>query len=263
MEHTRRLLEIMARLRDADRGCPWDLEQTFASLAPYTLEEAYEVVDALHREDFDDLRDELGDLLLQIVFHSQLAKERDLFDFEGVAAAICAKLVRRHPHVFDGVDFADDAERLRFWEDSKRIEREQKGKEPAQASILDGIATSFPALMEAQKLQQRAERYGFDWPDPDPVFAKVDEELAELRQARADADPERIKDEVGDLLFAVVNLARKLDVDAETALKAGNRKFGRRFRYIEGALAAQGLTLTDASLDDLDRLWDQAKREGH
>lgn len=260
MEHTHRLLEIMARLRDAERGCPWDLEQTFTSLAPYTLEEAYEVVDALHREDFDDLRDELGDLLLQIVFHSQLAKEQNLFDFEAVAAAIGAKLVRRHPHVFEGVDFADDAERLRFWEDSKRVERERKGKESERASILDGIAASFPALMEAQKLQQRAERYGFDWPDAEPVFAKVEEELEELRQARADADPERIKDEVGDLLFAVVNLARKLDVDAETALKSGSRKFSRRFRYIEERLAAQGRSLEDTSLDVLDGLWDEAKR---
>jgi MazG family protein len=260
MEHTRRLLDIMARLRDTERGCPWDLEQTFASLAPYTLEEAYEVVDALHRGDFDDLREELGDLLLQIVFHSQLAKEQNLFDFEAVAAAIGAKLVRRHPHVFEGVDFADDAGRLRFWEEAKRIEREQKGQKPGPASILDGIAGSFPALMEAQKLQQRAERYGFDWPDAEPVFAKVEEELLELRQARASADPAWIKDEVGDLLFAVVNLARKLDVDAETALKAGNRKFTRRFRYIETRLAAQNRGVEESSFETLDALWDEAKR---
>jgi ATP diphosphatase len=262
MEHTRRLLDIMALLRDTERGCPWDLEQTFTSLAPYTLEEAYEVVDALERGDFDDLRDELGDLLLQIVFHSQLAKERQLFDFEAVAEAIGAKLVRRHPHVFEGVDFADDAERLRFWEDAKRVERRDKTPETGPTSILDGIASSFPALMEAQKLQQRAGRYGFDWPAVEPVFDKVDEELAELREARITGDPEKIKEEVGDLLFAVVNLARQLDIDAETALKSGNRKFARRFRYIEQQLAAQSRQLADSSLDTLDRLWDEAKRNG-
>lgn len=261
-DSTLRLLDIMARLRDPEGGCPWDLEQTFASLAPYTLEEAYEVVDAVERADYDDLRDELGDLLLQVVFHARLAEERRLFDFDSVARAIGDKLVRRHPHVFEGREFADDRERLRYWEASKLDERREKQAEENASSILDGVAGSLPALMQAQKLQQRTARHGFDWSDVGPVFAKLQEELAELDAARAIGDAAKIREEVGDLLFAAVNLARHLDVDAETALKASNRKFERRFRYIEDRIRADGLEVAASALDRLDGLWEEAKREG-
>lgn len=262
MNHTRRLLDIMARLRDPQGGCPWDLEQTFASLAPYTLEEAYEVVDAVERGDFDDLRDELGDLLLQVVFHARLAEERQLFDFESVACSIADKLVRRHPHVFEGREFSGDQERLRYWEASKVDERRGKRSAEAANSILDGVAASLPALMEAQKLQQRAARHGFDWASIEPVFAKLNEEIDELQAARAERDAAKVREEVGDLLFVVVNLARHLDVDAETALKASNRKFGRRFRYIEERLHANGLPLSESALEVLDGFWEEAKRKG-
>lgn len=262
MDSTRRLLEIMARLRDPDGGCPWDLEQTFASLVPYTLEEAYEVVDAVERADYDDLRDELGDLLLQIVFHARLAEERRLFDFDSVARSIADKLVRRHPHVFEGREFMDDRERLRYWEASKLDERREKRSEGNAASILDGVASSLPALMQAQKLQQRTARHGFDWPDVEPVFAKLQEELDELHAARASGDASKIREEIGDLLFAAVNLARHLEVDAETALKASNQKFDRRFRYIEARVKDGGEELSATALEILDGLWDEAKRQG-
>jgi MazG family protein len=262
MENIRRLVEIMARLRNPEGGCPWDLEQTFASLAPYTLEEAYEVLDAVERSDFQDLRDELGDLLLQVVFHSQIAAEQRLFDFETVARAIADKLVRRHPHVFEGMQFADDRERLRYWETAKVDERREKSSEVPSTSVLDGVAASLPALMQAQKLQQRVSRHGFDWPETAAIFDKVEEELDELRQACTEADPGKIREEIGDLLFVVVNLARHLDVDGETALKASNRKFARRFRYIEAQLAGRGSSLAESTLEVLDALWDQAKREG-
>lgn len=262
MDSTRRLLGIMARLRDPNGGCPWDLEQTFASLAPYTLEEAYEVVDAVERADYDDLRDELGDLLLQVVFHARLAEERQLFDFDGVAQSIGDKLVRRHPHVFEGREFTDGRERLRYWEASKQRERQEKRSEEVTTSILDGVAASLPALMQAQKLQQRTARHGFDWPDVEPVFAKLYEELDELQEARAAGDASNIREEVGDLLFVVVNLARHLDVDAETALKASNRKFDRRFRYIEERIKVSGAELSASDLELLDGLWEDAKRQG-
>ena len=262
MENTRRLVDIMARLRNPDGGCPWDLEQTFESLAPYTLEEAYEVIDAVERSDFEDLRDELGDLLLQVVFHSRLAEEQQLFDFETVARAIGDKLVRRHPHVFEGMQFEDDRERLRYWESAKVDERRQKSSEAAAASVLDGVAASLPALMQAQKLQQRAARHGFDWPEAAAVFAKLDEEVDELRSACVELDARKIREEIGDLLFVVVNLARHLDVDAETALNASNQKFDRRFRYIEAQLTARESSLSESTLEALDALWEQAKREG-
>jgi MazG family protein len=263
MQHTRRLIEIMARLRDPEGGCPWDLEQTFSSLAPYTLEEAYEVVDAVERSDFDDLRDELGDLLLQVVFHARLAEERQLFDFERVAQAIADKLVRRHPHVFEGREFSDDRERLRYWESSKVEERRDKGNESeSRPSILDGIAASLPALMHAQKLQERAARHGFDWSDVAPVFDKLQEELEELHAARADGDAAQIREEVGDLLFAAVNLARHLGVDAETALKASNWKFDRRLRHVERRLQDAGASWSDSDLALLDDYWEDAKRQG-
>ena len=261
MINTRRLIEIMASLRDPETGCPWDQKQDFASLVPYTLEEAYEVADAVEREDFIDLRDELGDLLLQVAFHARMAEERTLFDFEDVAAAICDKLVRRHPHVFAGLDFDNEEARLHFWENSKIEEkREKNGQEPEGA--LSGVAASLPALMQAQKLQKRASRFGFDWDGIKPVYAKVEEELAELSAAQAKGDIEPIVEEVGDLLFAVVNLARHLGVDAESALRASNRKFTRRFSYVEQRLKEQNRVMTEATAEELDALWEEAKRTG-
>ncbi|MDD5035994.1 MAG: nucleoside triphosphate pyrophosphohydrolase [Methylococcaceae bacterium] len=259
MENTRRLIEIMARLRDPANGCPWDREQNFASLIPYTLEEAYEVADAVEREDYADLCDELGDLLLQVAFHSRLAEEQALFDFEDVARAICEKLVRRHPHVFDGMAFDSDEDRLHFWENSKLAEKQERTGEAPQ-SALAGVAASLPALMQAQKLQKRASRFGFDWTEIEPVFAKVEEELAETRAAYETGDFDQIEEEVGDLLFVAVNLARHLKVDAESALRASNRKFTRRFRHIEQRLASQDRVMADASAEELDALWEEAKR---
>jgi MazG family protein len=261
MENTLRLLDIMARLRHPETGCPWDLQQDFASLVPYTLEEAYEVADAAERGDAEDLREELGDLLLQVVFHSRIAEERGLFDFEGVAAAIADKLVRRHPHVFGGAVFETDEERQRFWDDSKQEERREKGKTEPAESILDGIAASLPALVAAQKLQKRAARHGFDWPDAAGVFEKVREELAELEEAHGAADPDHVREEIGDLLFVLVNLSRHLDVDAESALRDSNRKFMRRFRHIEEQVAARARALADCTLAELDGLWDEAKQK--
>ncbi|MGX2042130.1 nucleoside triphosphate pyrophosphohydrolase [Methylocaldum sp. MU1018] len=260
MKNTRRLLDIMARLRHPETGCPWDLQQDFASLVPYTLEEAYEVADAAERGDVEDLREELGDLLLQVVFHSRIAEERGLFTFEDVADAIGQKLIRRHPHVFGATVFETDAERHEYWESSKVAERREKGKTTNDDGVLSGIAANLPALMAAQKLQKRAARHGFDWTEIEPVFDKVREELDELQAARATGDQSHIREEVGDLLFVIVNLARHLEVDAETALRDGNRKFVRRFRYIEKQLAARGKTLAESTLAELDALWDEAKR---
>jgi MazG family protein len=262
VEHTRRLLDILARLRDPEAGCPWDLQQDFTSLVPYTLEEAYEVADAIARGDVADLREELGDLLLQVVFHARIAEERGLFDFEAVSAAIADKLLRRHPHVFAGVSFTSDAERTQFWEESKDEERTDKTGERS-VSVLTGVAAALPALMEAQKLQQRAARHGFDWDCVDAVVDKIREELGELEEAGADADPGRVREEVGDLLFAVVNLARHLGVEAETALCDSNRKFRRRFGFIEKRVEESGRRLQDCTLAELDALWDEAKRAGY
>jgi MazG family protein len=261
MENTRRLIKIMARLRDPENGCPWDQRQDFASLVPYTLEEAYEVADAVDREDYIDLCDELGDLLLQVAFHARLAEELTLFDFEDVAGAICDKLVRRHPHVFAGVGFDSDAARLHFWENSKLEEKRAKqGQMPEGA--LSGIAANLPALMHAQKLQKRASRFGFDWKVIEPVYAKVEEELAETRAAQAQGGHGQVQEEVGDLLFAAVNLSRHLGVDAETALRASNRKFTRRFAYVEQKLKEQNRAMAETSEEELDALWEEAKRTG-
>ena len=261
MENTRRLLGLMARLRDPEGGCPWDLKQDFASLVPHTLEEAYEVADAVERQDFADLRDELGDLLLQVAFHARLAEERSLFGFEDVAAAICDKLVRRHPHVFAGLAFDSDEERLHFWENSK-IEEKRERSGVAAEGALSGVAASLPALMRAQKLQKRAARHGFDWPAIEPVFAKVEEELAETREAWRSGDRAHIEEEVGDLLFVAVNLARHLGVDAETALRASNAKFERRFGHVEQSLRRQQRAMGEAAAEELDGLWEEAKRLG-
>ncbi len=260
MHHTRRLLDIMTRLRDPDTGCPWDLQQDFASLVPYTLEEAYEVAEAAERGDLIDLREELGDLLLQVVFHARIAEEQGHFDFESVAEAIADKLIRRHPHVFGGVEFASDADRQRYWDDSKQLERAEKGKTEPLASVLGQLPPALPALMRAQKLQTRAARHGFDWPDIEPVFAKLHEELDELKAACQAGDQAHIHEEMGDLLFVIANLARHLDIDAEASLRAGNAKFVRRFGHIERRVAENGTQLTDHSLAELDALWDEAKQ---
>jgi MazG family protein len=260
MENTRRLLDIMARLRHPETGCPWDLQQDFASLIPYTLEEAYEVAEAAERGDIEELREELGDLLLQVVFHSRIAEEQGLFDFESVADAIAGKLVRRHPHVFGEADFATDEERHRFWEDSKRAEREEKGKADPGESVLGQIPRELPALMQAQKLQKRAARHGFDWPNINPVFDKLHEELDELKEAHAEGDEANMREELGDLLFVIANLARHMGVDAEACLRAGNAKFIRRFGHIERRVSERGKTLDDHTLAELDQFWDEARR---
>jgi len=252
-----RLREIMARLRDPEGGCPWDLEQDFRTIAPYTVEEAYEVADAIERGDFDDLRDELGDLLLQVVFHAQMAQERGLFAFDDVAAAICDKLVRRHPHVFGDAAFRDSAEQTRAWDAIKAAERAKKQN---AGGVLDGIPVAMPALSRARKLGKRASEVGFDWPDASGPRAKIEEEFAELEAALAGGeDRAAIEAEFGDLLFAVVNYGRHLGIDPEEALRGTNARFTARFRYVERALAAQGLSFSEAGLARMDELWESAK----
>ena len=251
----------MARLRDPAGGCPWDLEQTFRSIAPYTIEEAYEVADAIERGDMEDLRQELGDLLLQVVFHARMAEEDGLFDFAGVAQAIADKMVRRHPHVFADTTVATSAAQSQSWEAHKAAERAAKLRENGNPpSVLDDVTVALPALSRALTLQRRAARVGFDWPSLEPVLAKIDEELTELRhEITTGGAPERLEDELGDLFFAVANLARHLDVDAETALRRANAKFEHRFRRIESDLAGQGRNLTDASLDEMETAWQAVK----
>ena len=274
-DRLRELLVIMARLRGAD-GCPWDRQQTFASIAPYTIEEAYEVADAIERGDMAHLRDELGDLLFQVVFHAQIASEARHFDFQAVAGAICDKLVRRHPHVFGASGPLTAAEQNVAWEEFKAQERGAVQREPP--SHLDGVPQAQPALMRAYKLSKRAARVGFDWQQASQTADKVAEELAEVRDAAAHAAAQgapragtgaahagtgaarEIFEEVGDLLFAAANLARKLDVDAEAALRAANAKFERRFRGMESLAAQRGETFADLNLDAQERLWQEVKR---
>jgi ATP diphosphatase len=263
----RQLLEIMARLRAAD-GCPWDREQSFASIAPYTIEEAYEVADAVERGDMLHLKDELGDLLFQVVFHAQIASESNHFDFEAVAGAICDKLLRRHPHVFGAGGRVTAAEQSVAWEEIKARER---GAADARASHLDGVPPTLPALMRAFKLSKRAARVGFDFEHPGQTADKVAEELAEVRdaadrntpaggsRAAAGASPE-IFEEIGDLLFAAANLARKLDVDAEAALRSANAKFERRFRGMESLAAQRGEMFEQLNLEAQEKLWQEVKR---
>ncbi len=254
-----RLIEIMAKLRDPDGGCPWDVEQTFATIAPHTIEEAYEVADAIEHGDMAALEDELGDLLLQVVFHAQMAREADHFDFETVAGAICDKLVRRHPHVFGDATVNGAEAQTRAWEDHKAAERRHKG-DGAPSGALDGVTVGLPALTRALKLQKRAARVGFDWHAAADVLGKMTEETHELAREMADGDSNRIADELGDLLFTCVNLARKLGVDPETALRHGNRKFEDRFRRLEALLlSAGGKTPAEASLDEMEALWQRAK----
>lgn len=252
-----KLLELMAALRDPDTGCPWDREQSFHTIAPYTVEEAYEVADAIAREAHEDLRDELGDLLLQVVYHAQMASEQSLFDFEDVVAAICDKLERRHPHVF-----GDEEARKGALAQQMAWERD-KGKERAADTWLGDVPLALPALMRAQKLQKRAAAVGFDWPDARGARDKISEELAELdRELTAGSEREsRQFEELGDLLFAVTNLARKLGFDAEDALRHGCDKFTRRFEAVEAAVSAAGDTLEGASLEALDAHWEKAKSQ--
>ena len=251
-----RLNAIMVKLRDPVGGCPWDVEQTFATIAPYTLEEAYEVADAIERGDMDDLRSELGDLLFQVVFHARMAEEQGLFAFDDVANAIADKLERRHPHVFgDEAAKPDGAAQKARWEDIKAAER----KEKAQHGVLDDVPVGLPALARAAKLTRRAARVGFDWPSTDEVFDKLDEEVAELKAEIAAGDLDKARDEMGDLLFVLANLARKLGVEPEDALRGANAKFMRRFGFIEAELAKNGRTPEQSNLAEMDGLWDAAK----
>ncbi|WP_376696339.1 nucleoside triphosphate pyrophosphohydrolase [Wenzhouxiangella sp. EGI_FJ10305] len=252
-----RLTDIMARLRDPERGCPWDVEQTFRTIAPYTVEEAHEVADAIERADFEDLRDELGDLLFQVVFHARMAEEQSLFGFDDVVEAISDKLVRRHPHVFGDASFNNVEEQTANWEDIKAAERAEKGQ--ADESLLDGVSRGLPALRRAVKLQKRAARVGFDWPDPDPIFDKLREEAEELRAALANEDVDNIEEEIGDLLFVITNLARKLDVDPGAALRRCNHKFERRFRTMEEMARDRAIDLADLDHDELEAVYEAAK----
>jgi MazG family protein len=251
-----RLLRIMERLRDPQGGCPWDLQQDWATIAPHTIEEAYELADAIARDEAAAVRDELGDVLFQVVFQARIAEERGLFDFEAVAAAIADKLERRHPHVFGDAQIADAAAQTQAWEQHKRAERVARGQ---GTGALDGVTLGLPALVRATKLGSRAARVGFDWPDVQGVLDKVDEEVVELRAELADRAA--AQEEIGDLLFAVAQAARHLGLDAEAALREANAKFERRFRHVEALLAHEGLTPTDVDMARLEQLWGRAKRE--
>jgi ATP diphosphatase len=249
-----RLIEIMARLRDPQTGCPWDVEQTFSTIAPYTIEEAYEVADAIERNAMDELRDELGDLLFQVVFHARMAEESSHFNFNDVVEAICNKMERRHPHVFGDATVSSAEEQSRAWEQHKSAEREH------HQSALDGVALALPSLMRAEKLQRRAARVGFDWPDISGPLAKCHEEIVEIEQALQQHDQEEIAAEIGDLLFSVVNLARFAGVDPEEALRGCNLRFTRRFQQVESLVEEQGREMSGMSLQELDALWDEAKK---
>lgn len=264
-----RLLEIMAALRAPDTGCPWDVEQTFSTIVPYTIEEAYEVADAVERGDMDDLRDELGDLLLQVVFHARMAEEKGEFAFPDVVEAITKKMIRRHPHVF-GDSVARSAgmakgmwERIKAEEKAeKRAARLARGLDPEEQAggFLDGIPHAHPALTRALKLQQKAARVGFDWKEARPILDKIEEEIGELREAMDGTGKDRIAGEFGDVLFALVNFGRHLGIDAEDALRRTNAKFARRFHHVETALAADGRSLEEASLDEMEAKWQEAKK---
>jgi ATP diphosphatase len=256
MGNIKKLLEVMRKLRDPETGCPWDVEQTFATIAPYTIEEAYEVADAIAREDTHDLKGELGDLLLQVVFHAQMAAEAGHFDFDDVVGSICEKMIRRHPHVFGTDEERANGKVDGSWEEIKELERAST----EDTSALAGVAKALPSLKRAQKLGKRAGRVGFDWPDRRGVNAKIHEELDELEQAVGIRDADCIEEEFGDLLFAVVNLARHLDIDPEKALTGANAKFERRFRDMEIAIGEKGSAIKDFSLESLDREWRAAKK---
>jgi nucleoside triphosphate diphosphatase len=263
-----RLIEIMAALRTPVTGCPWDLEQNFATIAPYTIEEAYEVVDAIDRNDLDDLREELGDLLLQVVYHAQMASEQNAFEFGDVVEAITRKMIRRHPHVFADKDghlaphhVKEVWDRIKAEEKAERAARRPPEPIPQHKSLLSGVKAGQPALTRAMELQRKASTVGFDWNDPRAVLAKIREEADEIEAALDRGDKAELAEETGDLMFALVNLARHVDADPEAALRATNAKFERRFAYIERALDAQGRTLEQASLAEMDALWNAAKGE--
>lgn len=256
MKYINKLLEIMAALRDPQDGCPWDLEQDFASIAPYTVEEAYEVADAIARDDLKALQGELGDLLFQVAFHARMAEEAGHFNFDDVAASICDKMTRRHPHVFGDADQRATVPSKGRWE---RIKAEERAADPDQ-SAMAGVAQALPALKRAQKLGERASNTGFDWPDQQGVRAKIHEELDELEEAVGARSPARVEEEFGDMLFAVVNLARHLDVDPEKALRSANYKFERRFRDMEQTILDRGKSLQEHSLESLDKEWRLAKK---
>jgi ATP diphosphatase len=255
-EGIEQLLEIMKRLRDPEGGCPWDIEQTFETIAPYSIEEAYEVEDAIKRGDMTDLQSELGDLLFQSVFQSQIAADKGLFDFQDVAKTIAAKMIDRHPHVFGDQSNQKSPEQQTIdWEEQKAAERTRRG----ETRVLDGVAMGLPALMRAQKLQNRAARVGFDWPDVSHVIDKVVEEAGELVEARDTKTPEDVYEEYGDLLFVMVNLGRHLGLESEEALRAANEKFIRRFNAVEDDLKTMGKAPKDSDLAEMDALWDKAK----
>jgi ATP diphosphatase len=253
----RRLLDIMAALRDPDRGCPWDKQQSLATIAPYTIEEAYEVADAIARRDFAHLPDELGDLLFQVVYHARIAEEDGLFAFADVARTIADKMVRRHPHVFADAAARDASAQTAAWETQKSAERATR----AETGTLAGVPSALPALTRAAKLTARAGRVGFDWADAEAVLAKLDEEVAELRAELPQADPARLADEVGDLLFVLANLARKLHLDPETCLRGANQKFIRRFNSMEEATELEGKTLAEISLEEMEATWQIVKQK--
>lgn len=263
MKHTEKLLKIMADLRHPERGCPWDLEQDYKSIAPYTLEEAYEVADAINRNDVQGLKEELGDLLLQVVFLSQIAKEKDDFVFEDVAESIAEKLVRRHPHVFGGQDgeIKTSDEQTESWEKIKAEERKLKAVvKEEQHSVLDDVPLNLPSLLRGSKLQKRASKVGFDWENLTDIFDKLHEEMLELQEAIVAGKQDAIEDEMGDVLFTMVNIANHLKVNPETALRRTNEKFERRFRYVEEKTLASGKRMQDSTLEEMDYFWNQAKK---
>ncbi|MBV2144515.1 nucleoside triphosphate pyrophosphohydrolase [Falsochrobactrum sp. TDYN1] len=265
-----RLLEIMAALRDPEAGCPWDIEQTFRTIAPYTLEEVYEVLDAIERTDMDDLCEELGDLLLQVVFHARIAEEQGDFSFGDVVEAITRKMIRRHPHVFGDVEARNAGMAKGSWNHIKAVEKAERAERRARLGLetahkdgyLDDIPNAFPALLRALKLQQKAARVGFDWTEAAPILDKIAEETGELKEAMAGSDKAAIQEEYGDLLFAMVNLGRHLEIDAETALVSANEKFCRRFHFIEKSLNETDRSLEAASLDEMESIWCEAKKNG-
>lgn len=255
-----KLIDIMARLRTPETGCPWDLEQTFATIAPYTIEESYEVADAIERGDMGELREELGDLLFQVIFHSRMAEEAGAFALADVVHAINTKMIRRHPHVFEAADGRDADGQTAAWEEMKAAERAAKGKKAERPSALDGVALSLPALLRAEKLQKRAARTGFDWTEAAHIFDKLEEETGEVKEAIASGDADAIEDEIGDLLFVAANLARRLSVDPEQALRRANGKFERRFRAMEKAAAEAGIEFASLSLEEQEAYWQAVKR---
>jgi len=261
LQNTQKLLEIMAQLRNPNGGCSWDIQQNFSTIAPYTIEEAYEVADAIDKNDMQALKEELGDLLLQVVFHSQMAQEKNIFSFEDVATEICEKLVRRHPHVFGGADPRSAEQQLKEWEMQKAAERAEKAKASGEIpSVLSDVAVSLPAIIRAQKLQKRAASVGFDWPEVYSALDKLDEEIDELEnEIESKGSAEKIAEEMGDILFSCVNVARHLGVDAEEALKACNIKFEQRFKYVEAAFVKSGRDIKSATLAEMDEKWEESK----